>query len=345
MNGCMHALQVTRLMCGGFFFGIRFNHTMCDAQGVVQFMSAVGEVARGAPISPSYLPLWDRHIFSSRNPPRVTFRHPEYCLEEGEEEDAHDHQLTLVHHCFFFTPPHMAALRSLLPPNLQSSYSTFDLLTACLWRCRTRALQPLLRPHHQMRMICIVSARNSKFQPRVPPGYYGNSFALPAAVARAGELCRNPLGYAAAEVSRAKKEVTEEYMQSVADLMATRGRPDLTVVGMRTCLVSDLRHVKFAGVDFGWGKAVYSGPADVGTVRGSNSFYFAFRRRNKKKGEEEEGIGAAFCLPRLAMDRFVAEVEGMINSSKQQQPGQEQAEEEKKEWTPNSNNNSLHSQL
>lgn len=57
-------LQVTRIKCGGFIFGLRLNHTMSDAAGLVQFMSVVAEIARGAE-SPSIQPVWERHLLNS----------------------------------------------------------------------------------------------------------------------------------------------------------------------------------------------------------------------------------------------------------------------------------------
>ncbi|KAF3958057.1 hypothetical protein CMV_016994 [Castanea mollissima] len=50
---------------------------MSDAPGVVQFMKAVGEMARGAS-SPSILPVWQRHLLQAMDPPHVTCTHREY---------------------------------------------------------------------------------------------------------------------------------------------------------------------------------------------------------------------------------------------------------------------------
>ncbi|CAN0830092.1 Benzyl alcohol O-benzoyltransferase [Linum grandiflorum] len=70
-------IQVTRLRCGGFIFALRLHHCMSDASGLVQFMSAVGEIARGK-TSPSVPPVWARHVLNARSPPRVTCTHREY---------------------------------------------------------------------------------------------------------------------------------------------------------------------------------------------------------------------------------------------------------------------------
>ena len=70
-------MRVTRLKCGGFIFVIRFNHKMADGFGLVQFMKAIAEIARGA-YAPSIFPVWQRALLTTRDPPRITCRHPEY---------------------------------------------------------------------------------------------------------------------------------------------------------------------------------------------------------------------------------------------------------------------------
>ncbi|KAJ4951315.1 hypothetical protein NE237_028147 [Protea cynaroides] len=294
--GCpLLLIQVTRLMCGGFIFALRLNHTMSDASGLVQFMSAVGEIARGAQM-PSVSPVWERVLFQPRDPPRVTFLHREY-------DEMPNSKATLippddmVFRSFFFGPTDVAALRKHVPLHLRTC-STFEVLTACLWRCRTIAIQP--DPEEDVRVIFVVNAR-AKFEPPLPVGYYGNALANTVAISSAAKLCKNPVGYALELVKRAKANVTEEYMRSLVDLIALKGPPPITFV--RTYVVSDLRGAGFKEVDFGWGQPVYGGPALVKMT----SFYIPFRNN---KGED--GIVVTFYLTRPAMERFEKEIESMI---------------------------------
>lgn len=277
---------------------------MCDAAGLVQFMTAVGEIARGAR-APSVKPLWQRHLLNARDEPRVTCTHHEY-------EEVADTKGTIIplddmaHRSFFFGPTEVSALRRFVPPHLRKC-STFDVLTACLWRCRTISLRP--DPEEEVRVLCIVNAR-SKFNPPLPSGYYGNAFAFPVALSSAGKVSQNPLGYALELVMKAKSDVTEDYMKSMADLMVTRGRPHFTVV--RTYLVSDVTRAGFGEVDFGWGKAAYGGPAKggVGAIPGLASFFIPF---TNKKGEN--GIVVPVCLPAPAMEIFVRELDSMLKGT------------------------------
>ncbi|KAK9270638.1 hypothetical protein L1049_026220 [Liquidambar formosana] len=214
--GCpLVLIQVTRLTCGGFILAIRLNHTMADAFGLVQFLTAIGEIARGA-CAPSVPPLWERKLLAARSPPRITCTHHEY-EETGDEKCAPIltmGQDNMVQRSFFFGPKEVRALRELLPPDLRVC-STFELITACVWKCRTLALE--LHPDEVIRLTCMNNVRvgvRGKDGLQMPLGYYGNAFVFPAVLSKAEMLCKNPLGYAGELVREAKAQMSEEYTGS-----------------------------------------------------------------------------------------------------------------------------------
>ncbi|XP_022148547.1 benzyl alcohol O-benzoyltransferase-like [Momordica charantia] len=305
LNCPLLLIQVTRLKCGGFIFAIRANHTMSDGFGIVQFMTAIAEMARGAP-APSILPVWQRALLNARDPPRVTCVHHEYD-QVGDTNGSITLLNDMVQRSFFFGPTELSAIRKTLPTHLRHC-SSFELLAAYLWRLRTTALQ--LNSEDEVRFLCIVNLR-TKFN-SLPLGYYGNAFAFPAALTTAGELCQNPLGYAIDLVKKAKAEATEEYTKSVADLMTIKGRPHFTAI--RPYIVSDIRKIGLEEVDFGWGKAIYGGPA-VGEAGMMPSLISYFIPLKNKKGEK--GILVPLCLPATAMERFVVELEDDLLRAKQ----------------------------
>ncbi|MBA0572878.1 hypothetical protein Golob_000186 [Gossypium lobatum] len=101
--------DVTQLKCGGFIFALRFNHVTCDGTGLQQFMSAIGEMARGV-VTPSIPPVWERHLLNALDPPRVTFTHHEH-----DRVEATVIMDNMVKCSFFFGPVEVSLLRSLLP--------------------------------------------------------------------------------------------------------------------------------------------------------------------------------------------------------------------------------------
>ncbi|XVF56668.1 hypothetical protein PTKIN_Ptkin06aG0138800 [Pterospermum kingtungense] len=295
LNCPLLLIQVTRFKCGGFIFAHRFNHTMSDAVGLIQFMYAMGEMARGAP-TPSIQPVWERHLLNARDPPLITCVHHEFDHETATNGTIMPTD-NLIHRSFFFGPTQISALRKLVPDNLRCS--TFDILSACLWLCRTKALE--LGPDEHVRFICIVNAR-FKFDPPLPLGYYGNALGNPAALTTAGKLCQNPLENAIELVKQSKAKVTEEYMKSTADLLVIRGRRNVNTVG--SFLVSDLTRARFREVDFGWGKAEFGGP-----ISGSEIISFYTPSKNKRG---EDGIVVPVCLPAPVMERFIKELDRML---------------------------------
>ena len=156
--------------------------------------------------------------------------------------------------------------------------------------------------------MVINNMRGKKTPLLLPRGYYSNGFVFPAAITTAGEISRNPLGYALKLVKEAKGEASVEYIKSVADLMVTRGRPCFTPV--RSWVVSNMTRIGFIDADFGWGKAVYAGlaKAGLGPLPGVS---FSVACTNN---EGEEGRAVLMCLPPKAMMRFSQELDIVLGS-------------------------------
>ncbi|XP_034675119.1 methanol O-anthraniloyltransferase-like [Vitis riparia] len=161
-------------------------------------------------------------------------------------------------------------------------------------------------PDEVVRISCLTNMRGKRgFE--LPPGYYGNAFVAPASITKAGMLCKNPLEFAIRLVKKAKAEMSQEYIKSVADLMVIKGRPLITQPG--NYIVSDVTRAGFGEVDFGWGKPVYSGPA-----RAISIISLCVRFRNSKG---EEGNVIPICLPSTVMERFEQELKKM---TKEEEP-------------------------
>ncbi|KAI4345015.1 hypothetical protein L6164_012185 [Bauhinia variegata] len=132
-------IQVTRLKCGGFIIAYRLNHVMSDGPSAfIQFTAAMAEIACGAS-KPSIPPVWCRELLKARDPPHITCTHHEYEQVPNAMETLIPLD-NMIGRSFFFGLNELAAIRHLVPYHLRQS-STFEILTACLWRCRTIAMQ------------------------------------------------------------------------------------------------------------------------------------------------------------------------------------------------------------
>ena len=131
--------QVTRLRCGGFVLGIRINHCMTDGIGTARFLKAVGEMARGA-ASPEIPPVWNREILQPRAKPWIKYPHHEYFyLEDKHGESlraASAEEMSLK--SFVFGSKEVEALKRHVEAGIECS--AFEVLSACLCQCRTKAL-------------------------------------------------------------------------------------------------------------------------------------------------------------------------------------------------------------
>lgn len=113
------------------------------------------------------------------------------------------------------------------------------------------------------------------------------------------------LGFALELVKKAKNEANEEYVHSVADLMATKERSCYPRLG--SSIVSDLTKAGIIDVNFGWGKALYIWIEKGGFgAMPEVSFYNPY---TNSKGEQ--GRVVLICLPEYAMERLEKELDIM----------------------------------
>uniref|UniRef100_A0A453DG82 Benzyl alcohol O-benzoyltransferase n=3 Tax=Aegilops tauschii subsp. strangulata TaxID=200361 RepID=A0A453DG82_AEGTS len=300
LNCPLVIIQVTRLLCGGFAVWHSFNHTMCDAAGFIQFLNAVAELARGLP-APTIAPAWSRESLDARRPPAPSFPHPEYDPVPRTPIPTED---DIVRRAFVFGPSDVAAIKKGLPPHLRDRATSFEVLAAVLWRARTAALRTLWSDE-EARLVTVVSVRRHSSALSLPAGYYGFACAYVTVVMAAGTLLSCSLADVVEQVREAKASVTPEYMRSTADLLVLRGRPPLARANM--FLLSDLRHVGFQRVDFGWGEPVYGGPSGI---KFGSAFFVAV-----KTSDGTDAVAVPVALPTMAMEKFAAEIQSLLKDS------------------------------
>ncbi|PIN19376.1 benzyl alcohol O-benzoyltransferase [Handroanthus impetiginosus] len=262
-------IQITRFFCGGLSLGVLLNHTLADGYGATLFLKTIIELLKGAS-APSIPPVWQRELLSARSPPRITCTHNEFEQLVSDNENPEDN---FIQASIFFGPKEIQALRGQLPTYQIPSPTRFELITACLWICRTIALEP--NPNDITRISIIMNARQKK-EIGLPTGYYGNGIVYPAAVSKAGDLCGSPF-------------------------MVIKGRPKY--ITRLNFLVSDTTSLGFDKCDLGWGKPFYAGVPRATSIL---SFYTSL-----KNDGGEDGVWIPICLPALALGKFQNELEKM----------------------------------
>lgn len=245
--------QVTKFKCGGFVVGLCINHCMFDGIAAMQFVNSWSETARGLPLTvPPYL---DRTILKARIPPSIDFPHHEFAEIEDVSNTLDLYNEEMSYRSFCFTPDDLDKLKmKAMEDGKLPSCTTFEALSAFVWRARTKALK--MKPDQETKLLFAVDGR-SRFNPPLPVGYSGNGIVLTNSICRAGDQVENPLSYSVKLVHEAVKLVTDSYMRSAVDYFeVTRARPSLAA----TLLITTWSKLSFHTADFGWGEPFLSGP-------------------------------------------------------------------------------------
>lgn len=304
---------MTRLKCGGFVVGFHTCHSIADGFGMIQIIKSITDLAHSEDL-PIILPVWERELLMARVPPRITHFNPAYhSFINGSGDDASNDVMMstppkdMVNRYFFFGPREIAALRIHVPVHLARSSSTFELLTAVTWRCRTIALGYEAR--QKVRLVFTLNARGRwKSSRPIPPGYFGNALFDPVVECSVDELCARPLEHTVELVHNAKIDMSEEHMKSMVDAMSLlRGKPPLVMD--KTYVVSDIRWIGEDTLDFGWAERVGGGIPEAGDVESK----VISEHMRCKNADGEDTIVVRMYLPRSAMDRFAKEIALFVN--------------------------------
>ncbi|XP_042511097.1 alcohol acyltransferase 9-like [Macadamia integrifolia] len=262
------AVQLTWLPDGAAAVGVGINHCLCDGIGSAEFLNTFADLATGrrglAELKPK--PIWNRHLLDP------VIRQPHHRFPAASHPEFNQHQDSygfaqrfsrepLTPTCVTFDRRALTQLKKLATSNsrtdeLDISYTSFEVLSAHIWRCWARALQ--LPETQKLRLLFSVNIRN-KMKPNLPEGYYGNGFVLGCAQTGTKELIENGLGSAAGLIRRAKERVGDEYVRRVVESVSgSRACPD----SIGVLIISQWSRLGLERVDLGMGmgKPVHVGP-------------------------------------------------------------------------------------
>ncbi|KAF8650266.1 hypothetical protein HU200_064025 [Digitaria exilis] len=175
-------VQVTVFSCGGFVIGYRTSHAVADGTGAAQFMTAIGQLARGAeaisiiepqcelmPIPSSSL----ASVVTTGLPDPSCAKHLEYLAVDisADQIGRLKNQYTMAHG--------------------GARCSAFDVVVAKAWQSRTRAVG-----FDADTIVHLCFAMNTRallrdMLPRGGAGFYGNSYYIMRVSATAGMVARS----------------------------------------------------------------------------------------------------------------------------------------------------------
>ena len=237
-------MQVTQFACGGFVVGFRFSHAVADGPGAAQFMSAMGEIARGR-AAPSLMPAWGREAIPS--PPAASVGPLPVPTELRLQYLAMDISTDYIDH-----------FKARFLEETGHRCSAFEVLIAKAWQARTRAAGFARgSPVH----VCFAMNARPALRPRaLPDGFYGNCYYIMRVSAPAEAVSDAPLNDVVRLIREGKKRLPSEFARWSRGEAGGDGDPYRITSDYRTLLVSDWSRLGFAEVDYGWGAPVHVVP-------------------------------------------------------------------------------------
>ncbi|CAM6127027.1 unnamed protein product [Calypogeia fissa] len=144
-------------------------------------------------------------------------------------------------------------------------YSTYEILSAHIWKCVTRARE--LDGAQPTKLYIVIDGR-ARLVPPVPQDYFGNVVFHTTPMSTAGEIVHHPMSYAAGQIHNALARMDDEYVRSALDHLELQ--PDLTKVvrnahlgGDPNLSITSLARLPIYDCDFGWGRPIFMGPARI----------------------------------------------------------------------------------
>ncbi|KAK7351634.1 hypothetical protein VNO77_11224 [Canavalia gladiata] len=188
------SIQVTELV-DAVFIGCSMNHVLADGTSYWNFFNTWSNIFQAQTQGHEYfVPISSQPIHSRWFPEgcgpviNFPFKHHDEFISRFEAP-------LLRERIFHFSAESIAKLKAKANSECNTTkISSFQSLSALVWRCITRARHV---PYDE-RTICRLATNNrSRMEPPLPQEYFGNSLHAVNGEASAGELLENDLGWAA----------------------------------------------------------------------------------------------------------------------------------------------------
>ncbi|GMI93053.1 hydroxycinnamoyl-CoA shikimate/quinate hydroxycinnamoyl transferase [Hibiscus trionum] len=259
-------VQVTKFKCGGVSLGVGFQHALGDGTTCFHLINSWADTARG--LSPAIAPFIDRTLLRARVPPMPKFHHVEYDpsppLNTKVSHDSDDLKPSIVS-TFKLTADQLNLLKAKAGAKSGTEYTIFNILAAHICRCACKARG--LSDDQPVKMYFPVDGR-SKLNPPLPPGFFGNAIFIAALVTQAGDLKTESFPDTVKRINEGLNRINDEYLRSALDYTEKVSDLSALVRGAHTFRCPNLSvntwvRLPMYDADFGWGRPIYMGPANV----------------------------------------------------------------------------------
>ncbi|CAJ2665002.1 unnamed protein product [Trifolium pratense] len=267
----------------GFAIGVAFLHPLSDGLGAIKFINSWAKIARGETLEANELPFLDRKLLKfSHTPLEPRFEHLELKplplilgRKDASEEKEKKTSATLLK----LSSEQVDKLKKkaneedvlgIQKKEYSRPYSKFEVISAHIWRCASKARE---LEDNQESVIRFIADVKNRMIPPLPKNYFGNALTQTATKGYIGEITSKPLGYVAQKIREATELINDEYIRSQIDVVRSFehlddarkmfigekaryfGNPNFNLTSWLSMPVYE--------ADFGWGKPNYFGLADV----------------------------------------------------------------------------------
>ncbi|XP_047320940.1 spermidine coumaroyl-CoA acyltransferase-like [Impatiens glandulifera] len=308
-------LQVTVFPCGGFIVGMSISHSIVDVFGAAQLFKALAELA-GGKVEPSVIPVWERERL-------IVSIMPDEEKEMGNNNNNNSQpnnllesqhlSSELINECVNISCDGIKRLKLQLATEMGDDVTTFEALSSYILRSRFKALE--FNPDEKTVFNMMMGLRNSLDHPKLPKGYYGNSFVISSPIYVIGkDLVEGPLSNMVKLIKETKNICSQpEFIQrSLSTSERTRSENIKRILKSRggAMFVTDWRG---AGIreeeDFGWGGCVNIVPVPYNMT--NNNDMCILLPPLRLDNSIEDGVKVFIGLPKVAMDKFKQEIHAL----------------------------------
>ncbi|KAG7941423.1 hypothetical protein I3843_16G042500 [Carya illinoinensis] len=283
----------------GIFIGCSINHSIADGTSYWHFFNSWSEIfqANGNNVSLSRPPIHKRWFPDGYGPIiNLPFTHPDEFTSSYEAPELRERM-------FHFSSESIAKLKAMAnAENNTNRISSFQSLSALVWRCITRARR---LPHDQITHCRMATNNRTRIDPPFSPDYFGNSIHVVAGVATAGELLEQSLGWAAWKLNQAVLNHSDKIVRGWLDawLQSPTIHQLNRLFDRYSVMMGSSPRFNMYGNEFGMGKAVALRSGYANKFDGKVSSYPGY--------EGGGSVDLEFCLPPDSMRALESDEEFM----------------------------------